>query len=144
LGKKKQDKSDAEIQQDKTKFVPTPKQIAFVEALVNPDVPASIAKTCEAAGVSRDAYYRWVRNDDGFLEWKEKYRTQLMIHIGIAYLDKIGLAAARKNFPYWMALQRKFGGMVGEVEGGLEKAGQALGTMWECLQNSYEEDKGQE
>jgi hypothetical protein len=61
----------------------------------------------------------------------------------LPHLDKVGFAeAARGNFRFFEFMQRKYGGIPGQIERGMRDAGQTFGgSIWEALQRINEEEK---
>jgi len=102
------DRKAAGTRARRKKFYPTRAMQAFLEAALDPDVPTTIAATARAAGVhpsnwrlwkGAGAFSRWFQR-----EWQEGSGGLVWI------LDKIGIEKARKDFRYWDAMQRKYGG----------------------------------
>jgi AcrR family transcriptional regulator len=65
-----------------TEWRPTPKQRAALEAASEMGLRRSVSAICNAAGVSRESFYRWMRDDANFREawdtaWQSASRRQL-------------------------------------------------------------------
>ncbi len=81
---------------------------AFLEAALDPDVPATISATARAAGVHRRSWPLWKRKED-FSRWfRGKWHESSASLVWI--LDKIGIEKARKDYRYWDAMERKYCG----------------------------------
>jgi len=89
-------------------FKPSPKQQEYVLAAVEAmtDSPTKIAEKC---GVSRSAWYKWLREDPDFIAWfYEEYRN--MRKRIIPRLDAIALKHAKRgDFDFWKAMNQKVG-----------------------------------
>lgn len=90
-----------------TPFKPTENMIKFLRAKLDVEVSPTITAECEAAGIDRGTYYRWIE-DARFVEWFNK-EWELAMTKQVSWLDKVGLMKAPKDFRYWEALQMKFG-----------------------------------
>ncbi len=90
------------------KFYQTRAMQAFLDAALDPDVPATVAATAKAAGIDRDNWWLWKR-EANFRRW---FQSAWSENCGSLkwILDKIGIEKARKDFRYWDAMQRKYGG----------------------------------
>ena len=115
-------------EQKQTEFIPTPKQIAYLQALVDPDVPWTISGTCKAAGVNRGSYYEWLK-DENFCKWMKEQHDKIMAKM-IPHLAKVAWKMAPKDFRYFEFLQRKFGGVQTPVEAGAKMFGE---SMWDAV-----------
>ena len=73
----------------------SPRQAHLIECAMEPGMQRTITAVCEAAGVTRVTFYRWVREDSDFREawedaWRGSIRRQLpgvaaaMIHQALA------------------------------------------------------------
>ena len=114
-------------------FVPSPKQVSFLEAYLDPDVKPSIMKICELAGIDKTSYYKWIKDEEfcaWFLGQLEKHRA----HVG-AHLQKIGIDMAKKDYRYWADMMRRLGLLEGQLESGMERAGR--GAMEEIAKLMY-------
>jgi len=126
-------------EQNGTKFIPSPKQVKFLEAYLDPDVYPSVTKICEQCGVSRTTYYEWIKDED-FCKWflgqMDKHRTHV-----VAHLEKIGVTMAKKDHRYWADMMRRMGRLEGQVESGMKKAGeQVSNALYELI--SINRDEG--
>lgn len=60
----------------------TVRQRHVVDNAMEPGIRRSIAAVCEAAGVSRDTFYRWLRDDAEFREaWEAAWRGSIRRHL---------------------------------------------------------------
>jgi len=120
-------KTDENDKQNLTEFQPSEKQLKLLQALLDPEVAPSVTAVCEAAGVSRVTYWEW-RKNPAFCEWLQ---ARYMEHVSklMPHLDKIGWKAAGKNFQYFEFMQRKYGGVVGQLESGVRGAMEELGKL---------------
>lgn len=87
-------------------FKPNKKMYLLLNARLNSDIEASITAECKYANISRDTYYRWMKNED-FATWFDN-EFQKEIKKMQSLLDKIGLQKARNDFRYWEAMQMKY------------------------------------
>ena len=106
--RQKSERKAARARPRRKKFYPTRAMQAFLEAALDPDVRTTIAATARAAGVDRRNWWFWKR-DEAFSRWfQNKWREGSR---GLEWiLDKIGIEKGRKDFRYWDAMQRKYGG----------------------------------
>ncbi len=88
---------------------------AFLDAALDPDVPATIAAIARAAGIDRRNWWLWKR-EASFCHWFEGSWRQSSGSLAWI-LDKMGIEKARKDFRYWDAMQRKYGGEDSEPGG---------------------------
>lgn len=102
------DRKAAGTRARRKKFHPTRGMQAFLEAALDPDVRTTIAATARAAGIDRRNWWLWKRDEAFSLWFENKWREGSR---GLEWiLDKIGIEKARKDFRYWDAMQRKYGG----------------------------------
>lgn len=90
-----------------TPFKPTEKMVAYLRAKIDLDVKPTITAECEAAGIDRGTYYKWL-DDKRFVDWFNK-EWDLAMSKQIPWLDKIGLLKSANDFRYFELLQMKFG-----------------------------------
>lgn len=65
-----------------TDWRPTPKQRAVLDSASLSGIRRSITAVCDDAGVSRDAFYRWLNNDDAFREaWEQVWHGAIRRHL---------------------------------------------------------------
>jgi len=87
-----QDKPAPKRGQKPTEWAPTPKQMALLNTVQDLEVGASITEICEAAGVSRDSFYRWMKEDADFRDlWAGMWQQA-----GEFYMPRIVMVMARK------------------------------------------------
>jgi hypothetical protein len=129
------------VQQKATEFRPTERQLRVLKALVDPDVAPSVTAICKAADVDRTTYWKW-RQNPGFCQWLERSYKGMIAQM-LPHLDKVGFAqAAKGNFKFFEFMQRKYGGIPGQIEKGIKEAGRTFGgSMWEALQRIKEAEK---
>ncbi len=68
--------------QNTTNWAPTPKQDAVLEAAQEAGLNRSISAICEAAGVDRTGFYRWLRKDPQFAAaWEDVWHGTIKRHL---------------------------------------------------------------
>ncbi len=58
-------------------FEPNPRQLRYLEACLDPDVPATVTARCERVGIDRGTFYDW-NKVVGFREWLSAETKELM------------------------------------------------------------------
>lgn len=70
------------MSQKSSTWAPTPKQAAALEAAQEAGLNRSITTICEAAGVDRRGFYRWLEKDPDFrAAWDDIWRGGLRRHM---------------------------------------------------------------
>jgi hypothetical protein len=87
-----------------------------LEAALSPSTGNVIAEWCKKAEVNPAMWQKWKRSEK-FIEWWNREWARGMKD-AMVYLDKIGLENAKTDFRYWEAMQKKYGGYLGESKGG--------------------------
>lgn len=64
-----------------TDWRPTPKQRAVLEAATEAGIRRSITAVCNEAGVSRDAFYKWLRDENFQRAWDDVWHGAIRRHL---------------------------------------------------------------
>ena len=68
--------------QNATEWHPTPRQSAVLEAAQDAGIGRTISAMCEAAGVDRSQFYRWMRKDPQFAAtWRTIWQDAIGRHL---------------------------------------------------------------
>lgn len=68
----------AEALQKVTAWLPSPLQVKFLTTAIESEGKPSISSLCEEAGVSRQTFYEWLKNDPDFkLKWEGLWQELL-------------------------------------------------------------------
>jgi hypothetical protein len=71
----------ADVPQNPTSWVPTPKQADLLKAAAEPGLKRSIAAICRSARVDRSSFYAWMNGDPGFkAAWSKLWEDMLATH----------------------------------------------------------------
>jgi len=94
-------------------FQPTPAMTIWLDTAIQ-NVIANTSEIAKKCNISRQTWYRWVK-DDEFRRWfKEEWEKQLS---QMSFrLDIIGLQKASEDFRYWKAMQERIAGLKSSEE----------------------------
>lgn len=87
-------------------FQPTPAMTVWLDTAVE-NLSNNVVEIAEKCNISRQTYYRWMKNDGFRLWFRDEWEKTL---VGIQWkLDIIGLRKARIDFRYWRSMQDRIG-----------------------------------
>lgn len=101
------DQNTTELTEQK-KFEPTPHMRVWLDTAVQL-MTDNITEIETASKVTAQAYYKWIK-DDQFLIWfKEEWDRRIRGHSW--KLDAIGMKQAKRDHKYWESMQKRVGNL---------------------------------
>ena len=102
-------KTDTMTEQKTHTFQPTVTQVEYLKAAIKLGTYANKSAIAQEADVRRENWYDWMKVP-GFIDWfKGEFNEAIKAQVW--ELDAIGWEKARKDFRYWEAMQKKYGGL---------------------------------